>query len=41
MGKSENSRVIAGHLNRGPSSATFEHAKAITKFIQRFGQRVN
>jgi len=25
----------------GPVSATFEHAKAITAFIQRFGTRVN
>jgi hypothetical protein len=24
----------------GPSSATFEHANTITKFIQRFGMRV-
>jgi hypothetical protein len=28
-------------LDGGPSSATFEYAKAITRFIQRFGTRVN
>jgi hypothetical protein len=28
-------------LDGGPSSATFERAKAITGFIQRFGTPVN
>jgi len=28
-------------LDGGPSSATFEHAKAITAFIQQFGTRPN
>jgi len=37
-------RVESGETiqkNGGPSSATFEQIKTITRFIQRFGTRVN
>src|SRR5439155_20865115 len=34
-------RISEAEESGGPSSATFEHAKAITAFIQRFGTPIH